>query len=99
MPAVLYPGEVPDNVGKVVTDMSPVPGMLHAPKLNNQAAGLGIDASWELDFFGRIKAEKQAAAHGLAAQQGALYSTWVTLSAETALNYFPCGPCSRTWSW
>ena len=81
-------GEVPDNVGKVVTDMSPVPGMLHAPKLNNQAAGLGIDASWELDFFGRIKAEKQAAAHGLAAQQGALYSTWVTLSAETALNYF-----------
>ena len=81
-------GKVPDSAAEPLTGMSPIPNMpLRTPKLNDQASGLGIDASWELDFFGRLKEGKKAAAHGLAAQQGALYSTWVTLSAETALNY------------
>ena len=80
-------GQIPDSAAEPLQDMSTVPGVLRSPKLNDQAAGLGIDASWEIDFFGRLKEGKRAAAHNLAAQQGALYSTWVTLSAETALNY------------
>ena len=81
-------GQIPDSAAEPLTEMSPIPNMpLRSPKLNDQAAGLGIDASWEIDFFGRLKEGKRAAAHNLAAQQGALYSTWVTLSAETALNY------------
>lgn len=80
-------GQIPDSAAEPLQDMSRVPGVLRSPKLNDQAAGLGIDASWEIDFFGRLKEGKRAAAHNLAAQQGALYSAWVTLSAETALNY------------
>lgn len=64
-----------------------LPGGADVIKRNNQSSHLGIDASWEPDFFGRLKAGKQAAVHDLAAQHAALYSTWVTLSAETALNY------------
>ncbi|WP_288174556.1 TolC family protein, partial [Acidaminococcus sp. CAG:542] len=79
--------EAPQGVNDKISDMSPYPGMINPPNRNSSVAGLGIDASWEPDFFGRLKAKKQSAAHNLAAQHAALYSTWVTLSAETALNY------------
>ena len=71
----------------------PYPGVITPPSRNSSVAGLGIDASWEPDFFGRLKAKKQSAAHNLAAQHAALYSTWVTLSAETAPElYLPANP-------
>lgn len=79
--------EVPQGIMDKAGDMSRVPGVLELPDRNSSVAGLGIDASWEPDFFGRLKAKKQSAAHNLAAQHAALYSTWVTVSAETALNY------------
>lgn len=79
--------QAPQGVNDKVGDMARVPGVLNLPDRNSSVAGLGIDASWEPDFFGRLKAKKQSAAHNLAAQHAALYSTWVTLSTETALNY------------
>lgn len=79
--------EAPQGVNDKIRDMSPYSGMINPPNRNSSVAGLGIDASWEPDFFGRLKAKKQSAAHNLTAQHAALYSTWVTLSAETALNY------------
>ena len=48
---------------------------------------LGIDARWEIDIFGRQKANSRAASNSLQAAQAELYSTWVSLSAETALQY------------
>lgn len=48
---------------------------------------LGIDASWEIDVFGRQKANVRAASDALQATQADLYATWVSLSAETAMDY------------
>ncbi len=48
---------------------------------------LGIDASWEIDVFGRQKANVRVAANTLQAEHARLYSTWTSLSAETAINY------------
>ena len=48
---------------------------------------LGVDARWEIDIFGRQKANSRAASNSLQASQADLYSTWVSLSAETALQY------------
>ena len=79
--------EAPQGINDKISQMGPYPGVITPPSRNSSVAGLGIDASWEPDFFGRLKAKKQSAAHNLAAQHAALYSTWVTLSAETALNY------------
>lgn len=81
-------GEVPENaVERPLNQIAPQSGMLNMPKRSDQLTGLGIDASWEPDFFGRIKEGKKAAAHDLAATQSALASTWVTLSGDVALNY------------
>ena len=48
---------------------------------------LGIDASWEIDLFGGQAKKIKASEADLQAQYGTLHSTWVSLSAETALNY------------
>jgi NodT family efflux transporter outer membrane factor (OMF) lipoprotein len=64
------------------------------PSENSQGSGnrtettrLGIDASWEIDIFGARKDETKAAEATLEASHAALYSAWVTLSSEVALNY------------
>lgn len=54
---------------------------------NVETGKLGIDARWEIDIFGRQKAKSRAASNSLQASQADLYSTWVSLSAETALQY------------
>jgi NodT family efflux transporter outer membrane factor (OMF) lipoprotein len=48
---------------------------------------LGLDASWEIDVFGRIDAGTRAAAAALEAEHASLHAAWVTLSSEVALNY------------
>lgn len=48
---------------------------------------LGIDASWEIDIFGGRTATIRAGVASLQAQNAALHSAWVSLSAEVALNY------------
>jgi len=47
----------------------------------------GLDASWEIDLFGREKYKIAASKANLQAQYGALYNTWVSLSSEVAVNY------------
>ena len=54
---------------------------------NVETGKLAIDARWEIDIFGRQKAKSRAASNSLQASQADLYSTWVSLSAETALQY------------
>lgn len=48
---------------------------------------LGIDASWEIDIFGGKRESVKAGAASLEAQYALLHASWVSLSAEVALNY------------
>lgn len=48
---------------------------------------LGIDATWEIDVFGRQRENVRAASLDLRARHGELYAAWVRLSAEVAMNY------------
>lgn len=48
---------------------------------------LGLDASWEIDIFGGRRATSKAAAAALEADFAMLYSAWVSLSSEVAINY------------
>ena len=48
---------------------------------------LGIDASWELDLFGKQRDRVSASAASLESQYASLHDAWVRLSAETAMNY------------
>lgn len=48
---------------------------------------LGLDASWELDLFGRLRAGASAAAADEAASADSLADVQVSVAAETALAY------------
>ena len=48
---------------------------------------VGLDASWELDLWGRKRNLVQAGQENLAATQASLYAAHVSLSAEVALHY------------
>lgn len=47
----------------------------------------GVDASWELDVFGKNRAKVKSSENTLEAQHAMLYGTWVSISAEVAMNY------------
>lgn len=52
-----------------------------------QGYGASLDASWEPDFFGRIRGSIEAYDADLAATQEDLRTTLVSLTAEVALSY------------
>lgn len=54
---------------------------------SNNLYRLGVDASWEIDVFGGQRENIRASEADLAATHAALHSTWVSLSAEVAMNY------------
>jgi NodT family efflux transporter outer membrane factor (OMF) lipoprotein len=47
----------------------------------------GFDATWELDVFGGVRRNVEAAEADLEASEADLYDTQVSLAAEVALNY------------
>ncbi len=47
-----------------------------------------FDAFWELDFFGRVRRNNEAAAALVQAAEAGVYDTQVSVTAETARNYF-----------
>jgi len=49
---------------------------------------LGFDASWELDFFGKVKSGVQAAKAEIGVAQEDLRDTYITVTSEIARNYF-----------
>ena len=55
--------------------------------LQTDTLKLGIDASWEIDIFGGVALRTEAAEANLESSYAAMHAVWVTLSAETALNY------------
>ena len=48
---------------------------------------IGMDASWELDLFGKKAEELKADKSNLEGQEALLQSAWVSLSAEVATDY------------
>ena len=54
---------------------------------NDNIYGLGLDASWEIDFWGRIRRLVESADAGLQASVEAYRDVQVLLYAEIALNY------------
>lgn len=54
---------------------------------SNNLYHAGMDASWELDFFGKKAEDLKADKSALEGQEAALQSAWVSLSAEVATNY------------
>lgn len=48
----------------------------------------GFDASWEVDFFGRVRRNVEASNDEVEAQEATLRDVGVSLIAETARNYF-----------
>jgi multidrug efflux system outer membrane protein len=63
------------------------PGFRDEPShINTYRAGL--DASWELDLFGRVRAAIAAARANAASFEAALSSVRVSVAADVALNYF-----------
>ena len=64
-----------------------VPGFSDAPiRTNTYRAGL--DASWELDLFGRVRAAIAAASANAESFEAALASVRVSVAADIGLNYF-----------
>ena len=54
---------------------------------NDNIYGLGLDASWEIDFWGRIRRLVESADAGLQASVEAYRDVQVLLYAEIAINY------------
>lgn len=49
---------------------------------------IGFDATWEVDFFGRVRRDVEASSDEVDAQEAALRDLGVSLIAEVARNYF-----------
>lgn len=47
----------------------------------------GFDATWEIDLFGRVQRQAEAAEREAEAAEAGLYDVLVSLTAETAANY------------
>lgn len=58
------------------------------PDRDQRVYDLGLDATWELDFFGRVRRSVQAATADANAATEALRDTFVIVSAELARTYF-----------
>lgn len=63
------------------------PGFSDEPQRINTYR-MGLDASWELDLFGRVRSAMQAAAATAESFEAALESVRVTVAADVAFSYF-----------
>ena len=59
-----------------------------APDRDQRIYDVSLDATWELDFFGRVRRSVQAATADANAATEALRDTFVIVSAELARTYF-----------
>ena len=57
-------------------------------RINAESYSLGFDATWEVDLFGHVRRQVEAARADLGEQQASLRDVQVTVAAEVARNYF-----------
>jgi len=75
------------NVANYTRSDEQYPGFGNAP-LNVQSAELGFDATWEIDLFGYVQHETEAARAEAEAAEADRRDTEVTVAAEVARSYF-----------
>jgi outer membrane protein, multidrug efflux system len=63
------------------------PGFTTTP-IDIDSSSVGFDASWEIDLFGHLRHESQAARAMLGAEQANLADVRIIVAAEVARNYF-----------
>jgi NodT family efflux transporter outer membrane factor (OMF) lipoprotein len=80
-------GIVPDLTGGGGTSVSVSPGA-KAPERQSDLFQAGFDASWELDVFGGIRREKEAARADTEAAAEVQRDIFISVAAEVARNYF-----------
>lgn len=66
------------------------------PASTIEVDSISLDASWELDLFGKVKAAKQAAKAQLEAKKIAWHDARLTLAAEVANNYVNYRACQAS---
>ncbi len=72
---------------KGVTSQAATPGLTREQR-ESEFYDAGFDATWELDFFGRVRRNIETANADLAAAQAARRDVMVSLVSEVARNYF-----------
>jgi multidrug efflux system outer membrane protein len=73
--------------GLVSATQAPLPGLSRDDREGN-IADVGFDASWEIDLFGRVRRDVEAARADDAAAQATVQDAQVSVTAEIARNYF-----------
>ncbi|MBF0191427.1 MAG: efflux transporter outer membrane subunit [Magnetococcales bacterium] len=63
--------------------------------LSSTSRSVAVDASWELDLFGRVKRATEGAAAKVAARQAEWHGLKISLAAETAALYNDHRTCTR----
>lgn len=66
------------------------------PASTIEVDSISLDASWEVDLFGKVKAAKQAAKAQLEAKKMAWHDARLTLAAEVANNYVNYRACQAS---
>ena len=64
-----------------------MPAAPPAPPPAGDSFAAGVDAAWELDFFGSTRRTIESAEANIVAAQENIHDAQVTLAAEVALNY------------
>jgi outer membrane protein, multidrug efflux system len=57
-------------------------------RVDIESTSVGFDASWEIDLFGHVRHQAEAARATVGAEQASLADAQVTVAAEVARNYF-----------
>jgi multidrug efflux system outer membrane protein len=70
-----------------LTPQAQAPGADRATREGDVYSG-GFDASWELDFFGRVRRANQAASASEQALEASLADAQISVAAEVARSYF-----------
>lgn len=78
-----------EGVGNFDTNLSP--NIEEQQKINTQFSPdywLGLNASWELDLWGRLRSMKKASRHRVLASQQGVHLVQSSLATQTALLYY-----------
>jgi multidrug efflux system outer membrane protein len=69
------------------SELSQIPGFSRSIDRTDEAYDIGLDATWELDIWGRVRRGNRAAMFDVAAQEALRHDVMVILSAEVARTY------------
>lgn len=80
--------EATAGYNKTLSSKDSIPFVIPRSQRQIQLFTAGFDATWELDVFGRVRREIEAAGADLGASRATLQDVLVTVISEVARNYF-----------